>query len=172
MRTVFILSFLIFCANYSGAQKITIESKVDEFTGSTIITSSNLSLYVRGLGSETISYRVQKIDSNTILRIAYGTHDVFSVPEGGELMLLLDNKETFTVYSVDYDIAEPNFSAGPKWSARLSYISVADPQLKILEKNKVTKIRFYFTGGFREYEIKPKMADILMKAVTMVNTKD
>lgn len=171
MKLLLISLFIASSSLQSIAQRI-VENKIDEFTGSTVITTSNHSLFVKGLGTEGASYRLQKIDGITILRMRYGRSKVFSVPEGGSIIFLLENGETFTMRSTDYRISEPNSTSDalvPNWSASISYVSEDDPTLETLEANRVSKIRIYLSDEYEDYEIKPKIAAILQRAVKLVN---
>jgi predicted nucleotidyltransferase len=166
-NTLLALTF-IFTSMYAGAQLA--ENKVDEFTKKSVkrTTWEKFIYSMKG----TAFTRVSRIDSTILLNFKFSNTDVISIREGAKFMLKTSTDSIVTLNALDYTISCKGCGAINYVGSAAEGVEVTYPisieQVNYLASNPVTKLRFYTTDGYLEFEIKEKFAKSLQDQLKLI----
>ena len=148
------------------------ENEVDEFTGSAIKRTSweTLNMTMKF----TAYFRISKINENLYfdLKLMIGGGEVFSIDEGDQFMLKLENDEIVKLSNLEFTITCTGCGARGISGSAAQGIQVTYPitpeQFNMLKNNTVSKIRIYTSDGYIENEFKLKYYSKLLNALMLV----
>lgn len=169
MKNLFLILFALFTA-YCNAQKIS-EDHIDEFTKNHVKRTDweGLTFEMKAV----TSYRFSKIDNQYFIQLKIMLGDVyFSINENDELMLKLINEEIVTLKNIKYTTTcvgcgSTGFNGSQSQGINVSY-NISNEQYQLLTQNTISKIRIYTSKNYIDLEIKKKKADILQKALKLL----
>lgn len=165
IRFLLLLAFLSVCGT-ALSQKIVKDEK-DAFTGSHVIETS----YTAISDGFNCSLRIVN-DTRTLLAVFNCDDNVYTMEEGAEFMLKLQNDSIITLQNLKYSVAE-------YWSTsigrlRLSHFNLntkyilSDEQIKQLQTMPITVVRFYTTDGYIERKVSGKNSKKILKLFNLI----
>lgn len=162
---------LICCISVSAFGQTLVENKIDEFTNSSIKRTS-WERFLRPKNGSAF-FRFSKINENTFLDFKYMDGRVFSIDENAQMMIKLEDGTIFTIYNLKYVITTLGGGAigligSEAPGINTSYISDLDPDFNILSEKKISKVRFYTSRGYLENEVRPRDAEKIIKAISLI----
>lgn len=169
MRRILLILFTLFTIS-GTAQKVS-EDYVDEFTKNHIKRTDweTLTFDMKGV----THYRLSKIDDHYFIQLKIMLGDVFfSINENDEFMLKLANDEIVTLKNMKYTTTcvgcgSTGLNGSGAQGICVNY-NINNEQYLLLTQNVVSKIRVYTSKGLIDLEIKNKKADILQKALKLI----
>ncbi len=171
MKHIYCILFIILTSNLTSGQELEID-EIDEFTKSHVQTTSWETLTNR---SPLYSYaRLRKIDNRYVFDVKLmGGSKVFSVDEGNNLLLKLENEEIIEIFNKNYELSNYGEGAigiiGSQSLGVFLKCSISHEQLQKLRQKKLEKIRLNSSNGYREAEVKSKQAEKFMKMMNLIN---
>jgi hypothetical protein len=169
MKSTIIASVFLLTSIAAGAQKLS-ENSVDEFTKKQIKRTTWEKFIYSMKGSAFI--RASKIDSTILLDFKFSNTDVISIREGSHFMLKTDSDSIITLNSLEYAISCKGCGAINYVGSAAEGIEVRYPistqQANYLIHHPATKLRFYTTDGYLEFEIKEKFASALQQQLMLI----
>jgi hypothetical protein len=167
-NTLFVLAFIV-TSIAAGAQHLA-ENKVDEFTKKSVKRTTWEKFIYSMKGSAFI--RASKIDSTVLLDFKFSNTDVISIREGSRFMLKTESDSIITLNSLEYTISCKGCGATGFAGSAAEGIEVRYPvsmeQVNYLISHPATKLRFYTTDGYLEFEIKEKFAKALQQQLMLI----
>jgi len=169
MKKIIIQSILFFAlVNMQNALGQKIETKkVDEFTSDKIIETNYNSI------SDGFPCRLKQINDEIFFQATYncGSH-IYCMDENAEFLIKLDNDEIVKLSNFKYSVAEfwSTYIGSTYLSHYNLYISCFLDELSKtkLQKNYITKVRFYTTDGYIEKDVNKNRAKKLLKMFNLL----
>ena len=159
---------MILCTMWVAAfsQKI-VKNEKDEFTGSHVTETSYTAI------SDGFNCALRTInDTRTLLAVFNCGDDVYSMEEGAEFMLKLQNDSIITLQNLKDAVAE--YWSSTIGSLHLSHFNLktkyilSDEQIQQLQTTPITVVRFYTTDGYIERKVSAKNAKKLLKLFNLL----
>ncbi len=167
-----ILFIILILIALNGFSQTLIENSIDEFTKASIKRTSWET--VMGGMSQTYYLRISKIDSSYFLELKIMMNNtVFAINKDANLMLKLNNDSLITLKNSDYQITTIGEGAiGYMGSAGLGlhaiYLGLNKSTISVLTAAVLSKVRIYFTDGYKDFERKEKKASLIKNALLLL----
>ena len=128
--------------------------EIDDMTGVAVKETKYKTLFSKTLAQYyLIHVKAIEIDSIKLLEFKIHKQSAFSVPEDARIILKDSEGETYTLYSIDYYLADGHIGRySSSWQVRAKYI-VDDALFDQLLWKRIIKIRVYFSDGYHDYDI-------------------
>lgn len=160
MKKQILLFALLFSISILNAQEI-VKNEVDEFTGKTVKVSN---WEVLNKSSKLYSYvRIQQVDELYYFDFKFmASNDVYTVTEGENLMLKLNDESILKLYNPKLNISNYGEGsigiAGSKMFGMNITCALTKEQLLELSNHEIIKTRIQTESGYFENEVKMKQA--------------
>ncbi len=164
-RFILFLAVLGICGS-AYSQKI-VKNEKDDFTGRMITETS----YTKFSDGFTCSLR--KVDSTFILQVSFNSGEtLYSMDENAEFMIKLQDGNIITLRNLEAVTGEyTHFNVGnvniSHFLLQTKYL-ISETNLKLLQANKIEKVRFYTTDGYIERDVSEKNAKKLLKLFNLI----
>lgn len=151
----FTLMFPILCMGQS------VESKVDDFTGEKVITTSWEKIYTGGLtGKNQTRVRFRHENNRDYMEFRLFTDCVTSCNKDDEV-LIKTNNGLVRLSNSAYTLSKPGDWAPSAINNKQGIYLICYGDMTKLKDSKAEKIRFYLTDGYRDIELKEKDSEML-----------
>lgn len=152
-----ILILPVFCMGQS------VESKVDDFTGEKVITTSWEKIHTGGLtGKNQTRIRFRHENNKDFIEFRLFTDCVTSCNKGDEV-LIKTNNGLVRLSNSAYTLSKPGDWAPSAINSKQGIYLICYGDMTKLKDCKAEKIRFYLTDGYRDIELKEKDSEMLSK---------
>ena len=159
---------MLLCSMWVAAfsQKI-VKNEKDEFTGSQVTETS----YTAISDGFNCALRIVN-DTRTLLSVFNCDDNVYTMEEGAEFMLKLQNDSILTLENLKDAVSE--YWSTTIGSLHLSHFNLktkyilSDEQIKQLQTTPITVVRFYTTDGYIERKVSSKNAKKLLKLFNLI----
>lgn len=143
------------------AQKI--ESKIDDFTGEKVITTSWEKIYSGGMtGNNQTRIRFRHEGGSDFMEFRVFTDCVASCDKDKKILMKTDSG-VIKVANLEYTLTKPGDWSPSAINNKLGiYIVCSGKDINRLSKEKVTKLRITLSDGYRDLELKGKDSQKLM----------
>lgn len=167
-----ILVILLYIPTLSFAQKLE-KNEVDSFTRQLTRQTSWKTLH--NGGKNTTYFSVRKIDNRVLLDIkammgSGGTY--FSIPDGADFMIRLQNDSIVTLHNLTPAYASPGEGAINFYGSGAPGISVTygldEKEMALLLTNPATQFRICTSVGAYTYDLKKRGAERLQKSLGLI----
>lgn len=165
-KAIFLILTLlpIFCF----AQKI--ETKVDDFTGKKVITTSWEKIYSGGMtGQNQTRIRFRHENGTDFMELRIFTDCVASCDKGKEIMLKTNNG-ILKIYNLEYTLTKPGDWNPSGINNKLGiYLICSGSELNRLTNESITKMRVTLSDGYRYLDLKEKDSSKLQELYNKFN---
>lgn len=170
---IILITALFTLVSYGLSSQTIVENQIDEFTNQSIKRTSwePLSKNMNG----ALHFRISQINSHYFLdlKMIIGQGgSVFSIGENDELMFKFMNGEVIKMMNKKFTITCEGCGAVGFIGSTAQGIQVSYPlnedQVKLIVSNNIEKIRVYRTKDYIEESIKPKYADSVKIALSLL----
>lgn len=166
MKKILLLMLLSTMWITSFSQKI-VKNEKDEFTGNHVIETSYVTL------NDGLTCAIRGVNDTRVLMVSFnGGDDVYTMEKDAQFMFKLQNDSIVTFLNLEDAIGEyKSYTVGSTYIShfllKTRYI-LSDEQIKDLQTNKITKVRFYTTTGYIERAVSDKSAKKLLKLFSLI----
>lgn len=164
MKKNLLLLLIVLLPALCFAQKIT--SKVDDFTGEKVVTTSWEKVYSGGMtGKNQTHARLRHEGGNDFFEIRLFTDCVASCKKGEKILMKTD-KGIVELLNTEYKLTGPGDWSPSSINSKLGiYLVCTSSNIAKLANEKVTKIRITLSDGYRDIELKDKDSSKLQNLV-------
>lgn len=149
-----------------SSQCVYIKNEVDEFTGLKVKETEDASLYYTLFGQMKVSFRA--IDDNYYLKLYFSSSSIWSISEGSELMLKLQDSSIVSVKCVERVVADYIVSGSSTlWYGYIKF-NITKADLINLGTKDLLKLRLYTTDGYIEKDIKAAKTQSIKELATCI----
>lgn len=140
-----------------------IESKIDDFTGEKVITTSWEKIYTGGLtGKNQTRVRFRHENNRDFMEFRLFNDCVTSCNKDDEV-LIKTNNGLVRLSNSTYTLSKPGDWTPSAINNKQGIYSICYGDMTKLKDSKAKKIRFYLTDGYRDIELKEKDSEMLNK---------
>lgn len=164
MKKITLLLFIALLPSLCFAQKVT--SKVDDFTGEKVITTSWERIYSGGMtGKNQTHIRLRYEGGIDFLELRLYTDCVASCKKGQEILLKTDNG-IVKLENIEYTLTGPGDWSPSNINSKLGiYLVCTCTDITRLANESVSKMRITLSDGYRDIELKNKDSTKLQSLV-------
>lgn len=149
-----------------------VESNIDDFTGEKVVKTSWEKIYSGGMtGANQTRLQIQAVNETNFLLFRIYTNEVVAINQGSEVLIKTPNGVIKGIVT-QYSVAEPGAWAENAPNNKLGIYFKCSIELADIKDVIIQKIRFPFTDGNLDIEIKDKDNKKIHKMIELISSID